>query len=87
MASTSLTKDQKKTVEDPIKDNGIWIFTDTECKVDRKLCYTWTSLFQEFQDKEFVVLLQEDASCQVNDALRSNKYSYIIMFGCNRMDY
>ena len=66
MASTSLTKNQKKTVEEPIKENGIWIFTDTECKADKKVCYTWTSLFQAFQDKEFVVLLQDDASTELS---------------------
>ena len=65
MASTSLTKNQKKIVEDPIKENGIWIFTNTECKADKKVCYTWTSLFQEFQDKEFAVLLQDDASTKI----------------------
>ena len=62
MASTSLTKNQKKIVEEPIKENGIWIFADTECKADKKVCYTWTSLLQAFQDNEFDVLLQDDAS-------------------------
>jgi hypothetical protein len=62
MESTSLTKNLKKTVEDAIKENGIWIFADTKCKADMKFCYTWTSLFQAFQDKEFLMLLQDDAS-------------------------
>ena len=57
MASTSLTKNQKKIVDEPIKENGIWTFTDTECNADKKVCYTWTALFQAFQDKEFTVLL------------------------------
>ena len=57
MASTFHTKNLKKIVEEPVKDNGIWIFTDTRCKADKKVCYTWTSLFQAFQDKEFTVLL------------------------------
>ena len=61
MASSSLNKNLNKDVEEPIKENAIWIFTDTECKVDKKVCYTWTSLFQAFQDKEFTVLLQNDA--------------------------
>ena len=51
MESTSLTKNLKKRVEEPIKENGIWIFGDTERKADKKVCYTWTSLFQAFQDK------------------------------------
>ena len=62
MASNSLTKNLNKTVEKPIKEDGVWIFSDTECKEDKKVCYTWTSLFQAFQDKEFVVLLQNDAN-------------------------
>jgi hypothetical protein len=62
MASSSLTKNLNKNVKEPIKEDGVWIFLDTECKVDKKVCYTWTSLFQEFQDKEFVVLLQNDAN-------------------------
>jgi hypothetical protein len=66
MASTSLTKKLNKTVEEPIKENGIWIFTDTECKADKKACYTWTYLFQAFQDKEFTLLLQNDASTELN---------------------
>ena len=65
MASTSLTKNQKKTIEEPVKENGIWIFTDTKCKADKKVCYTWTALFQTFQDKEFTVLLQNDSSTKL----------------------
>ena len=65
MESTSLTKNQKKIVKEPIKENRIWIFTYTECKADKKVCYTWTSLFQAFQDKEFVVLLQDDDSIEL----------------------
>ena len=66
MASISLTKNPNKIVEEPIKENGIWIFSDTECKADKKVCYTWKSLFQAFQDKEFVVLLQNDASTELS---------------------
>jgi hypothetical protein len=66
MASTSLTKNLSKTTEEPIKEKGIWIFSDTECKADKKVSYTWTSLFQAFQDKEFVVLLQNDANTELS---------------------
>ena len=45
MASTSRIKNLNKTVEEPFKENGIWIFTDTECKADKKVCYNWTDLF------------------------------------------
>ena len=72
MASSSLTKNLNKTVKDPIKENGVWIFSDTECKADMKVCYTWTSLFQEFQDKEFVVLLQNDANIELSKEIYKN---------------
>ena len=48
MASNSLNKNLNKTIEDPIKEDEIWIFSDTKCKADKKVCYTWTSLFQAF---------------------------------------
>ena len=57
MALSSLIKNLNKTVEEPIKEYGVWIFSDTECKADNKVCYTWTSLFKAFQDKEFIMLL------------------------------
>ena len=66
MASSSMTKNLNKTVKESIKEDGIWIFSDTECKADKKVCYTWTSLFQAFQDKDFVVLLQNDANTELS---------------------
>ena len=72
MTSTSLTKNQKKLVEEPIKENGIWIFTDTECKANKKVSYTWNSLFQALQDKEFVVLLQDYASTELSKEIYRN---------------
>ena len=80
MASTSLTKNLKKIVEEPVKENGIWIFVDTECKANKKVCYTWTSLFQAFQDKEFLMLLQDDA----NTKLSKEIYRNIIKSGLHR---
>ena len=80
MESTSLTKNLNKTIEEPIKENGIWIFSDTECKANKKVCYTWTSLFQAFQDKEFVMLLQNDA----NTKLSKEIYWNIIKVGMHR---
>ena len=72
MASNSLTKNLNKTVEEPIKEIGIWIFSDTECKADKKVCYTWTSLFQAFKDREFVVLLQNDARTELSREICRN---------------
>ena len=66
MASSSMTKNLNKTVKDSIKEDGIWIFSDTECKANKKVYYTWTTLFQAFQDKYFVVLLQNDASTKLS---------------------
>ena len=80
MASISLNKNLNKTVEEPIKENGIWIFSNTECKEDKKVCYTWTSLFQEFQDKEFVLLLQNDANTELSREI----YRNIIKSGLHR---
>ena len=67
-----MNKNQNKIVEEPIKENGICIFTDIECKADKKVCYTWTSLFQAFEDKEFVVLLQNDARTELSKEIYLN---------------
>ena len=80
MASSSLTKNLNKIVEEPIKEDGVWIFSDTECKADKKVCYTWTSLFQVFQDKEIVVLLQNDVSTELSKDI----YKNIIKLGLHR---
>jgi hypothetical protein len=80
MASSSMTKNLNKTVEESIKEDGIWIFSDTDCKADKKVCYTWTTLFQAFQDKYFVVLLQNDASTKLSKEI----YKNIIKSGLHR---
>ena len=80
MESNLLTKNLKKTVKDPIKEHGTQIFSDTECKVDKKVCYTWTSLFQAFQDKEFVVLLQNASNTELSKEI----YKNIIKSGLHR---
>ena len=72
MASSLLTKNLNKTIKESIKEDGVWIFSDIECKVDKKVCYTWTSLFQAFQDKEFVVLLQNDANTELSKEIYKN---------------
>ena len=81
MESTLLMKNLKKIVEEPVKENGIWIFMDTECKANKKVCYTWTSLFQAFHNKEFTVLLENDASTE----LRKKIYQNIIKSGLHRV--
>ena len=93
----SLTKNLNKTIEKPIKEDGVWIFSDTKCKAHKKVCYTWTSLFQALQDKEFVVLLQNDASTELSKEIYKNHQiraaqshsqdPCFTMSGCCRMDY
>jgi hypothetical protein len=80
MALSSLTKNLNKAVKVSIKGDRIWIFSDTKCKADKKVCYTWTSLFQAFQDKEFVVLLQNDANTELSKEI----YKNIIKSGLHR---
>ena len=50
----------------------MWIFVDTECRVDKKVIFTWNSLFQAFQDKEFQVLLQDDQSTELRKQIYRN---------------
>ena len=45
MASNSMIKNKGKDVEELVKEHGIWIFVDRDCKVDKKVTYTWNSLF------------------------------------------
>ena len=66
MASTSMIKNKGKVVEEPIKEHGMWISADTECRVDKKVTFTWNSLFQAFQDKDFLMLLQDDVSIEMS---------------------
>jgi hypothetical protein len=40
MALISVTNNLNKTVEEPIKEDGVWIFSNIECKVDKKVCCT-----------------------------------------------
>ena len=95
MASTSMMKNKGKVVEESIKDQGIWIFTDTECKVDKKVNYTLNSLFQAFQDKDFMMLLHDDVSIKLSKEVYKNiiksglhkvvvkEYFGTLMSGCN----
>ena len=48
MESTSMLNNKRKTIEEPTKEQGILIFADTECRVDKKVTFTWNPLFQAF---------------------------------------
>ena len=53
---------------------------DIECRVDKKVSYLWNSLFQAFQDKEFLMLLQDDESTKI----RKEVYVNFIKSGLHR---
>ena len=75
-----MLKNKRKVVKEPIKEKGTWIFTDTKCKVDKKVTFTWNSLFQAFQNKYFLMLLQDD----VRTELSKKVYKNIIKSGLHR---
>ena len=72
MASTSMLNNKRKDVKEAVKEQGMWIFADTECKVDKKVTFTWNSLFQAFQDKYFQILLQFDVSIKLSKEMYKN---------------
>ena len=72
MELKSMLKSKRNIVEEPTKEQGIWIFADTEWRVDKKVTFTWNSLFQEFQDKEFQILLQDDMSIELSKEVYKN---------------
>ena len=72
MASTSCLKSKRKTVEELVEKQESWAFTDTECRVDKKTTFKWNTLFQEFQIKEFQVLLQDDPSTKLSKGIYKN---------------
>ena len=73
-------KNKRKTVEETAKKQEMWIFNETECQVDKKVIFTWNTLFQAFQNKEFQVLLQNDP----NTKLRRIIYKNIAKSGLHR---
>jgi hypothetical protein len=77
MALDSILKNKRRIVEEPAKEKGIWTFVDTECRVDKNVIFTWNSLFQALQDKEFQFLMQDDQSTK----LRKEIYRNIIKSG------
>ena len=72
MASNSILKNKINTVKEHVKKQGMWIFIDTECQVDKKVFFTCNSLFQAFQDKEFQFLLQDDPSTELRKGICRN---------------
>ena len=80
MEQKYMIKNKGKAIEEPTKEIGIWTFADTKRRVDKKVSYTWNSLFQAFQDKEFLMLLQDDAIIEI----RKEVYQKIIKSGVHQ---
>ena len=80
MESTFVLKKKRKVIKELVKGQWMWIFVDIKCKVDKKVTFTWNSLFQEFQDKEFQILLQGDVSTELSKEVCKN----IIKSGLHR---
>ena len=76
MESTSMLKNKGKVVKESINEQGTWIFVDIECKVDKNVTFTWNSLFQAFQDKDFQILLQDDVSTELSKEVYKNIIKY-----------
>ena len=72
MASNFVLKRKRKNAEEPTKEQGMWIFADTVCNVDKKVTFTWNSLFQAFQDKVFQILLQDDMITKLSKDIHKN---------------
>jgi hypothetical protein len=65
-------KRKRNIVEELAKEQGMWIFADTECRVDKKVTFTWNSLFKAFQDKEFQFLLHDDIITELSKEIYKN---------------
>ena len=72
MASNSSLKSKRKIVEEPTEKQEMWIFANTKCRVDKKVVFTWNKLFQEFQNIEFQVFLQDDLSIELSSSIYKN---------------
>ena len=57
MASTSALKSKRETIEELVEKQEIWAFTDTECRVDNKISFKWSTMFEAFHTKEFEVFV------------------------------
>jgi hypothetical protein len=51
MESNFALKNKRKIIEEPTEKQEMWISIDTECWVDKKVVFTWNTIFQAFQKK------------------------------------
>jgi hypothetical protein len=49
-----------------------WAFTNTECRIDKKIAFKWNTLFQAFQSKYFQLLLQDYPSTDLSKGIYKN---------------
>jgi hypothetical protein len=52
MTSTSSWKSKRNTIEEPMQKQEISTFTNTECRVNKRIAFKWNTLFQAFQKKK-----------------------------------
>ena len=72
MGSNFALNNKRNTIEDPMERQEMWTFNDTEYRVDKKVVFTWNTLFQAFQNKEFQVFLQDDLSTKRSKSIYKN---------------
>ena len=53
MESTSALKRKMNIIKEPVEKHESWVFTDIECRLDKKTAFKWNNLFQKFQTNEF----------------------------------
>ena len=76
MESKSTFKNKRKTIEEPAEKQEMWTFTNTECRVDKKIAFKCNTFFQAFQTKEFQFLLQDDLSMELSKYIYNNISKY-----------
>ena len=62
MESNFSLNSKRNVVKELVEKQESWVFTNTKCRVDRKIAFKWNTLFQAFKSKEFEVIIQYDPS-------------------------
>jgi hypothetical protein len=71
-------KNKRKSVEiqDLVKGKETWIFTDTECKINRNILFQWNQLFEAFLTRDYQMLLQDDPFKELSKDIYKNISKY-----------
>ena len=74
MASTSDMKNKRKSAktQDLVEGKDTWVFTDTECKIDRKISFQWNQFFQDLLTRVYQMLLQDDPCMELIKEIYKN---------------